>query len=213
MLGGSTVQFWQTFRLCFQRAWLLPFDTNFCQKKLKGIKPLWCCSPGSLLLSWKSNEISRFQGGWSLRHAYICHCSLVWLVASPTAHFQWSVGPVFAGFAVLPLQWSKPVGWVDPSESLGWCHCWMGGRKCAKGGTKWFCPTDAAVWLQQSSQGLDDTWGTTFLQKGPMDRYITILRVTMDSWLLWRAFTNEEEDSTCECPSGNDANEEWGRKL
>lgn len=88
----------------------------------------------------------------------------------------------------------------------------MWGGKCAKGGTRWFCPTDAAVWLQQSSQGLDDTWGATFLWKGPMERCITIVRATMDSWLLWRAFTNEEEDSTCKHPSHKDANEEWGRK-
>lgn len=36
------------------------------------------------------------------------------------------------GSAAFILQWCHPVGWVDSSESLGWCHCWMGGGKYAK---------------------------------------------------------------------------------
>lgn len=46
-----------------------------------------------------------------------------------------------------------------------------------------------------------------------MGSCLTVLRATMDSWLLWRAFTNEEKDSAGKQTSDNDANEEWGRKL
>lgn len=132
--------------------------------------------------------------------------------ASPAAHFKWSVGLVFVSSAALPLQWSH-LGWGDPSESLGRCHWWPRGGKSPKASTKWFCPTDAAVCLQQSSQGLGDTWGAAFLQRGPVERCFTIIRATMDSGLLRGAFEDEEEDSTQEHPSSNNANEEWGRKL
>lgn len=137
------------------------------------------------------------------------------LVTLPEAHCQWSVGLVFVFVrpAALPLQRSCLVGWVDPSDSLGRCCWWLRGGKCPKATTKCSCPTDAAVCLQQSSQGLDDTRGTTFLQRRPVERCFTILRATMDPWLLRGALTNEEEDSAHEHPSASDAKEEWGRNL
>lgn len=168
----------------------------------------------SWLLSWKFNERSHFQVCDMLLFVTVSSSqtiAILSLVTSPAVHFQWSL--MFVRSAALPLQCSHLVGWVDPSESVRWCHWWLRGGKCPKASTKWFCPTDAAVCLQQSSQGLDDTWGAAFLQRGPMERCFTIIAATMDSWWLWGALTNEEEDSAYEHPTGNDANKEWGRKL
>lgn len=83
-------------------------------------------------------------------HSYVC---CFYLISSISQSTLLVVSQTCAGSATLALLWSHV---ADPSKSLGWCHHWVAGGKCG-GVTKWFCPTDAAVWLQQSSQGLDGT--------------------------------------------------------
>lgn len=59
-------------------------------------------------------------------HSYICRYYLISSISQSTLLV---VSQTCAGSSALALLWSHMAGWLNPSESLGWCHHWVAGGK------------------------------------------------------------------------------------